>query len=158
MSKIKCAYYEGYLEQFISENRALFMRVGRSNCDIFETLDKYLSCRVFKEINKRQNPKYLNMSYLQLLEVLSYDDKFDWEQTIKKEDADVEILWWTGYVLTYFHWMFCVDFEDWLKYFSSKDVYKMYYPLHEASIEVAAQKLNEMYKFKKKKGEVKYVE
>lgn len=153
MPKKKRAYFVGYLEQFLSENRALYLEVADNDCDAFATLDAYLGCRVFKEINRRENPKYLNMSYFQLLEVLSYDDHFDWEHTTKKENVDREILWWTGYVITYFHWYFCIDFEDWLKYFSVKDVYNMYYPMHEASIQVSAEKLYEIYQRKKKDKE-----
>ena len=144
------SYPKVYLNDFMESNRSVFKKVSETLCDVILTLDTFLSSSVFYEICYRSNPKYLNMSYKQLLECLSYDDKFDWINTKPTgEEYDSYIMWWVGMILTHFQWKYRVDFRDWLKYFSVKDVYNMYYPLHEASVSVSADKLFEMYQYKK---------
>lgn len=143
-------YYEGYLEDFSENIARAFHIVSTSNCDTIQTLDKFLGSSVFQQIHHRSNPRYLNMSSEQLLECLSFDDKFDWTSTKPtKEIFDPYIMEWVGTILTYFQWAYSVDFTDWLKYFSVQDIYDAYYPLHEASYETSIEKLKEFYDIKK---------
>ena len=113
----------------------------------------FLNSSVFAEIHNRVNPKYLNMSYKQLIECIPYDDGFNWRETkpIKDEhEGDTYnkyIMEWVGTILTYFQWAYNIDFHDWLKYFSVKDIYYKYYHLHECSYIVTVQKLKEMYNY-----------
>lgn len=92
------------------------------------------------------------MSSKQLIECISYDDGFNWMDTAPtEEETDQNILAWVGSLLVYFQWKYKIDFRDWLKYFSTKDIYDMYYPLHEAAYEIAADKLWENYSYVKNK-------
>ena len=144
------SYPKIYLNDFMESNRSVFKKVSETSCDVILTLDTFLSSSVFYEICFRANPKYLNMSYRQLLECLSFDDGFDWKNTKPTgKEYDSYIMWWVGMILTHFQWKYRIDFRDWLKYFSVEDVYNMYYPLHEASVSVSADKLFEMYQYKK---------
>ena len=150
MYDCKESYPEMYLRSFTKSVRSVFEEVSENSCDVVEVLNRFLGSSVFREIYSRANPRYLNMGYRQLLECLSYDDKFDWINTKPTgEEYDSYIMWWVGMILTHFQWKYRVDFRDWLKYFSVKDVYNMYYPLHEASVSVSADKLFEMYQYKK---------
>ena len=150
MSNKKVSYSEMYLSDFTESVQSLFEVVARYSCDVIKTLDTFLGSSVFSEVYSRANPRYLNMGYKQLLDCLVYDDNFDWEKTKSTgKDYDSYIMWWVGMVLTHFQWKYRVDFIDWLKYFSVEDVYNMYYPLHEASISVASDKLYENYLYKK---------
>ena len=144
-----------YLSDFSDEVASAFRYVGNFGCDVFKTLDRLLSGTAFSEVHDRGNPKYLNMSYLQLLERVHAEDNFDWESTKAEQNLrlDKYILEWTAWVLVLFQWMYRVDFRDWLKYFSVKDVYNMYYPLHETSLENAASKLKYNYDYCKKNKE-----
>lgn len=146
----KHAYNELYLDDFTACVRSVFSVISEYDCDVFYVLDFFLGCVVFQEVNSRGNPKYLNMGYKQLIECISFDEGLDWKKTKKKEEVDEDILWWVGELLTRFQWRYSIDFRDWLKYSSVKDVYNMYYPLHEASYQVATEKLYEWYEYNKK--------
>lgn len=96
------------------------------------------------------------MGYLQLLETIEFEDSFDWKST-RLSDSDKEIdetiLLWEGKLLAYFQWKYRIDFQDWLKYESVKSVYDIFYTLHEASYDVASDKLYERYQYFKKTKE-----
>lgn len=155
-SDVKICYYEGYLDDFTIAMRSVFSVIAESYYDTFTVLDVFLSSIVFKEILERQNPKYLNMGYRQLLECISYDEGFDYKVT-KGEPKDEYILNWCGWVLSRFFWKYSIDFNDWLKYFSTEDVYNMFYPAHEASIDWTADLLMTNYKYAKEHKEFRDV-
>lgn len=53
-------------------------------------MDRFLGGTAFNEIYTRENPKYLNMSALQLLETMEFEDEFAWKKT-KQQPGDVDI-------------------------------------------------------------------
>lgn len=147
-------YSELYLDDFSEEVGYAFEFIASKKCDVFRTLDFFLQSSIFYEVYTRANPKYLNMSSRQLIECISYDDGFEWFKTTPiKEDIDIDpnIAEWLGNLITYFQWNYRIDFRDWLKYFSTRDIYNMYNPLHEASYQVASDKLAENYDYMMRK-------
>lgn len=151
----KTSYPKIYLEDFSkSIGYTFYLIAEKSNeCDVVRTLDFFLSSSVFQEIYNRANPMYLNKSPKQLIECISYDDGFEWYNTKPTgEEIDKYIMEWVGTLLAHFQWEYKIDFKDWLKYFSVRDIYNMYYPLHEASYQVASSKLMENYRYMKRKN------
>lgn len=144
-------YDGGYLCSTIDYVRGAFRIVSRTPCNVIETLDHFICCSCFWGY-LHANPRYLNMSSRQLLECLSYDDKFEWTETtsITNKEYDEYILWWVATLLVYFQWAYSIDFSDWRKYFSVQYVYDMFYPLHEASFQNACDRLYDLYTEKKK--------
>ena len=144
----KECYPQVYLKAFMEKIRSMFYLVGDTPCDVFTTLDVFLKSHAMYQIYEWGNWFYLNMSIPQLLECISYDEGFDWKNsTPTAEPVDPSVLWWVGMVLVQFQWEYKVDFRDWCTYFSAKDVYDMYYPLHEASLSNAASKLYAAYEY-----------
>ena len=140
-------YPEFYFEGFRKKLADLFYEVGCTSCNVFKTLDTFLVCKVFHDIGAWQVYGHLDKTIAQLLESVSFDEGFDWRNSEPTDDVDPTILWWVGLVIAQFHWEYCIDFKDWRKYFSVKDVYNMYYPLHEASLSNAASKLYTNYEY-----------
>ena len=123
LSQIDGCYPYFYLDTFSMAVASVFVAVVKGNRDTIRTLDTFLGSSVFSEIYSRANPRYLNMGYKQLLDCLVYDDGFDWENT----EFDYSFyspfqLYNIGIILTYFQWKYKIDFKDWLKYFSVKDM------------------------------------
>ncbi|MBR1453859.1 MAG: hypothetical protein IJ593_04370 [Lachnospiraceae bacterium] len=145
-------YYIGYLDYFAHQVGYAFEEMCKTPCNIYYVLDSFLAGSVFEAVHELGNPKYLNMSHRQLIECISYDDKLIWWETKPVEEVDWTIAWWVGNILAIFQWRYSIDFRDWLKYFSTKDVFNMYYPLHEASFQNASEKLYEMYRTSKRKN------
>lgn len=151
MVKGRTAYPKIYLPDFRENIAYLFKQVGETNCDAVATLTAMLKSRAFTSITEIGNPKYLNKSVRQLLEGLELDDNFKWRKTKRKEKLDPYILWWEGLLLEHFRWRYKIDFKDWLNYESIMSVYEAYYPLHEAGLDTASEKL--MYRYLYRKAE-----
>lgn len=136
-----------YLHEFTYSVGGAFQIVADTNCDVVTTLEALLAGFVFQQVHFRKSPIVLNSSPMQLLEYVSYDDSFDWKATKSPSDKtyDPEIMWWTGTLLAQYQWALGIDFVQWLKYFSVLDVYRLYYPLHEASFQNAVCKLQERF-------------
>lgn len=146
------SYPQIYLYRFAKRMFGVFTYPYDCGCNVFFTLDNFLNGSAYNDIYERVNPRYLNMSPLQLLETVSYDDKIDWESTKrdKNDRLDKYELGWTGKVLALFQWKYRIQFRDWLHYFSSQDIFNMFYPLHEASTEHAADVLKRNYDYARK--------
>lgn len=152
MVRGRTAYPKVYLADFRENIAYLFQQVGQTNCDVVATLTAMLKSRAFTSVTEMGNPKYLNQSVRQLLQGLELDDHFRWRKTKKKEDLDSAILWWEGLLLEHFRWRYKIDFKDWLNYESIMSVYDAYYPLHEAGLDTASEKLMYRYLYKKAKA------
>ena len=139
-------YNKLYLWDFIEAVKGVFVYICKQDCDVYTVLDHFLASSVFTSLTRvGTNPKVLNMSSAQLIEVMQNGDGYDWRSTEKKEDVDWTIADWVAMVLTFFHWRFSIDFRDWLKYLSTRDVFKWYYPLHECGLVVTSDKLYGAY-------------
>ncbi len=147
---MKPNYYDGYLDEVMDTLSYAFVLIVQTPCNKWIVMDKLLGGTAYNEIHTRENPKYLNMSPLQILETMEFEDSFAWKKTKQQpgdEDIDETIIEWVGNLLAYFQWKYSIDFRDWLKYESVQSIYNIYYPLHEASYDNAADKLYERYQY-----------
>ena len=140
-------YLRGFME--VMEDAAIY--IYYCDCDIFFTFDNLLNGTSFYEIYSRANPLYLNRFGRQLVDMVSFEDGVDWESTKRDESLPVDIyqMRWMAWVLTLAQWEYRIDFRDWLKYLSVQDVWEMFNPLHETSLQNAAKKLQECYDYAK---------
>lgn len=155
MNDMRHDYPECYRTHVMKTLSNIFVFIARSNCNRWDILNRAIGGTAFSEIHHRGNPKYLNMGYLQLLETIEFEDSFAWKSTQLSEadkEIDETILLWEGKLLAYFQWKYSIDFQDWLKYESVKSIYDIFYPLHEASYDVASDKLYERYQYFKQEN------
>lgn len=153
MSEENKAYPIEYLSDFIKSVAAVFVKIGKSPCNVEKVLNRFLASTIFEEVHTRGNFLYLNKSPRQLLECLTYDEEYDYLKELPDTSSlyEPDILYWTAEVLVRFQWYYNIDFREWLKYFSTQDVYDMFYPGHEASYQHMIELLKEKYDSKSHK-------
>ena len=88
------------------------------------------------------NPLYLNKTPKQILGEMGI--RIDSELQIS-EKYDEFILAWMADIYTYMQWKYAIPSEKIAGKIRPEDLYKKYYPLHEASIENAVDKLKKIY-------------
>ena len=135
------AYDEVYLDSMLKKHRYLFKLIGR-NCDAaFSIISRYLCCEYRKRMDEG-NPLYLNKTPKQILGEMGI--RIDSELQIS-EKYDEFILAWMADIYTYMQWKYAIPSEKIAEKIRPEDLYKKYYPLHEASIENAVDKLKKIY-------------
>lgn len=91
------------------------------------------------------NPLYLNKTPKQILGEMGI--RIDSELQIS-EKYDEFILAWMADIYTYMQWKYAIPSEKIAEKIRPEDLYKKYYPLHEASIENAVDKLKKFILYK----------
>lgn len=135
------AYDEVYLDSMLKKHRYLFKLIGRNCEDVFSVISRYLCCEYRKRMDDG-NPLYLNKTPKQILGEMGI--RIDSELQIS-EKYDEFILAWMADIYTYMQWKYSIPSEKIAEKILPEDLYKKYYPLHEASIENAVDKLKQIY-------------
>ena len=137
------AYDECYLDSMMKKPRYLFKLIGRY-CEhkAFEVINQYLCCEYRKRMDEG-NPLYLNKPPKQILGEMGI--KVGMISEIS-EIYDEFILEWMADVYTYMQWKYNIASREIEEKIKSEELYKKYYPLHEASIDNAVDKLKKIYK------------
>ena len=135
------AYDEVYLDSMLKKHRYLFKLIGRNCDDAFSVISLYLCCEYRKRMDEG-NPLYLNKTPKQILGEMGI--RIDSELQIS-EKYDEFILAWMADIYTYMQWKYAIPSEKIAEKIRPEDLYKKYYPLHEASIENAVDKLKKIY-------------
>lgn len=139
-------YPEIYLYTFAAEVGMAFEIVASNKCDTFLTMDYILTSHIFDSILDCKNPLFLNFISTDILSYMEYNERFDWKKTRFKGKGDDEyVANWTGKVLTYYQWAYRINFQHFIEYMSSEDVYNMFYPLHEAPMTKAIDIVKDNY-------------
>ena len=137
----KTAYDMCYYDSMISKNRYLFKLIARNTDEPFRVIEDYMKSD-YRRAMDRGNPLYLNKTPKQILGSLGI--RIDSEAGIN-EKYDEFILEWMADVYTYMQWKYNLKSEDIADRINPGDLYKKYSPLHEASVENAAEKLRKIY-------------
>ncbi|WP_373103020.1 hypothetical protein [Blautia obeum] len=135
------AYDEVYLDSMLKKHRYLFKLIGRNCEDAFSVISCYLCCEYRKRMDEG-NPLYLNKTPKQILGEMGI--RIDSELQIS-EKYDEFILAWMADIYTYMQWKYAISSEKIAEKILPEDLYKKYYPLHEASIQNAVDKLKQIY-------------
>lgn len=135
------AYDECYLDSMFQKGRYLFKLIARNSDDVFDLITKYMKSD-YRRLMDGGNPLYLNKTPKQILGAMEIKIH-NWD--VISEEYDEFILEWMADIYTYMQWKYSYLSGEIVKAISPKELYKKYYPLHEASIEIGVEKLNEIY-------------
>lgn len=135
------AYDECYLNGMLQKHRYLYKLIGRNCEDVFGTILKYMSGNYRYQMDTG-NPLFLNKTPKQILR--NMDVILD-EAAAMCEKYDEFILEWMADIYTYMQWKYNLLSSDIVDKINPKELYHMYYPLHEASIENGTEKLKKRF-------------
>ena len=135
------AYDECYLDMMIKKGRYLFKLIARNCDDIFPVITDYMKSD-YREYMDMGNPLYLNKTPKQILGNMGIrinvmaDISDTWDEFI---------LEWMSDIYTYLQWNYGLFSSEIGEKIKPEELYKKYYPLHEASISNASGKLMKIY-------------
>lgn len=136
------AYDECYLDMMIQKTRFLFRLMARNKLDVFRTITDYMEGE-YRRYMDMGNPLYLNKTPKQILGEMGY--RINMKADLSRE-YDEMILDWTADIYVYMQWKYAVWSADIVKKVKPEELYKMYYPLHETSVENGCEKLMKRFR------------
>ena len=136
------AYDECYLDSMIKKHRYLFKLIGRyCENNAFTVIKTYLCCDYRKRMDEG-NPLYLNKTPKQILGEMGIRVELVSEISDRYDEF---ILEWMADIYTYMQWKYEIPSRLISDKIKPDDLYTKYYPLHEASLENAVEKLVKIY-------------
>ena len=135
------AYDECYLDSMLQKHRYLYKLIGRNFEEVFSVITQYMNGQYRKNMDEG-NPLFLNKTPKQILGNMGFQVDLDAEIS---ENYDEFILEWMADIYTYMQWKYNLQSSDIVKKIHPKELYSMYDPLHETSIENGAEKLKSRY-------------
>lgn len=135
------AYDDCYLECMIQKHRYLFKLIARSCEDVFAVIEAYMN-NEYRKYMDMGNPLYLNKTPKQILGNMGICADLD---AAISEIYDEFILEWMADIYTYMQWNYSLSSSSIAEKIRPKELYSMYYPLHETSIENGVEKLKKRY-------------
>ena len=135
------AYDECYLNSMLQKHRYLYKLIARNCEDAFDIIVQYMNGDYRRNMDQG-NPLFLNKTPKQILKSMniSIDENAEISETY-----DEFILEWMADIYTYMQWNYNLSSEWIVKKIEPEELYSMYYPLHETSIENAAEKLKKRF-------------
>ena len=137
------AYDECYLDSMLQKHRYLYKLIVRNCEDAFDVITEYMNGQYRKNMDAG-NPLYLNKTPKQILGSMGIQVNLD---APISETYDEFILEWMADLYTYMQWKYDFSSSDIVKKLPPKELYSMYFPLHEASIEKGVEKLKKRFEF-----------
>lgn len=137
----KMAYDICYYDSMIQKNRYLFKLIVRNTNEPFQVIRDYMKSDYRKAMD-RANPLYLNKTPKQILGGMGIKIKSESEIS---EKYDEFILEWMSDIYTYLQWKYNLKSEEIVDKISPEELYSIYSPLHEASLENGVEKIKKIY-------------
>lgn len=131
------AYDESYLDMMFQKTRFLFRLMARNKLDVFKVITAYMTGD-YRKYMDMGNPLYLNKTPKQILGDMGYRINMSAELSM---DYDEMILDWMADIYVYMQWKYVLWSAEIVEKIKPEELYKMYYPLHEASIANGCEKL-----------------
>lgn len=131
------AYDKIYLDSMMQKHRYLFRLIGRNFDDAFSIIETYMNSD-YRRYMDMGNPLYLNKTPKQILG--SLDLSFDIHAEISW-NYDEFILDWMSDIYNYFQWKYAIPSSKIVSHIPPEQLYRMYHPLHEASLDNGVEKL-----------------
>lgn len=135
------AYDECYLDMMFQKTRFLFKLIARNRLDVFSVITDYMR-GLYRKYMDMGNPLYLNKTPKQILGDLGYRVDMNADLSL---DYDEMILEWMADIYVYMQWRYKLWSARIVETVKPETLYKMYYPLHEASITNGCEKLMKRY-------------
>lgn len=135
------AYDECYLDSMLQKHRYLYKLIGRNCKNAFSVITEYMNGDYRRNMDQG-NPLFLNKTPKQILSKMgiSIDDTAP-----ISENYDEFILEWMADIYTYMQWRYNLPSAGIVAKIQPKELYAMYYPLHETSIENGVEKVLKRY-------------
>lgn len=137
----KTAYDMSYYDSMIQKTRYLFKLIARNAGEPFQVIRSYMKSDYHKAMD-RGNPLYLNKTPKQILGEIGIKTNSGSEIS---EKYDEFILEWMADVYTYMQWKYNLKSEEIVDKINPEELYSIYSPLHEASLENGAEKIKKIY-------------
>lgn len=141
------AYDECYLDMMFQKTRYLFKLIARNELNVFSVIRDYMKDD-YRKYMDMGNPLYLNKTPKQILGNMGYRIKMDTDICLQYDEM---ILEWMADIYVYMQWKFGLWSAEIVDKILPEELYKMYYPLHEASVTNACEKLVEKTGFQDRK-------
>lgn len=135
------AYDVCYLDSMLQKHRYLFKLIARNCENVFHVITEYFNSD-YRTYMDKGNPLYLNKTPKQILGNMGI--KIDMNADIS-EKYDEFILEWMADIYVYLQWKYNLASREIVEKIKPEELYKKYYPLHEASLENGAEKLKKIY-------------
>ena len=146
------AYNKMYLDSNMNLHRLLFFDfMNNKEYDFFSLIDTYMQTSEIRAKMDIGNWSALNKGDKQLLNSIDYTRCKKNSQN--NSNIDYFIMHWMADIYSMFQWMYAISSADINKRIPSKEMYKIYYPLHEASHKIACEKIYETYFIQNKQPE-----
>lgn len=137
----KTAYDRCYYDSMVQKTRYLFKLIARNTSEPFQVIRNYMKSDYRKAMDCG-NPLYLNKTPKQILGEMGIKINFESE---RNEKYDEFILEWMADIYTYMQWKYNLKSEEIADKINPEELYRIYSPLHEASLENGAEKLRKIY-------------
>ena len=145
------AYNELYLDGNIELHRLLFLEfMENKEYDYFSLVDAYMQTSEIRARMDIGNPIALCKGDIQLL------NSIDYEVCIKdahnNPNVDYFIMHWMADIYCLFQWTYDMFSQEINRVIPAKELYRIYFPLHETSLKNACEKIYDIYFVKKVKS------
>ncbi len=131
------AYDIIYLDSMKTKIRYLFKLIARNCQEVFAVITQYMECE-YREYMDMGNPLYLNKTPKQILGKMGWS--IDPEAGISR-DYDEFVLEWMADIYTCMQWKYGIPSKELVNKIRPEELYGLYDPLHEASLENGMDKL-----------------
>lgn len=140
------AFPKEYLEPLMGLTRYAFIKWNRENISVFDAIDEYLVNSKIRRGMDKGLPPYLNKGVNQVVNSINKE-----KCTKDKEQILDSIVYFLADIYTYMQWKYNLSSSEICKVLSSRELAKMYGPLHEMGINKACERLYNHYFVQEKK-------
>ena len=138
------AYNELYLKSNIELHRLLFLDFTKNkDFDFFSLVDAYMQTSKIREGMDKGSPKELNKGDKQLLNSIDYSKCI--KDAHNNKVIDYGIMHWMADIYCQFQWYYKISSKEINYKIPSKELYRIYFPLHETSEKNACEKIYQIY-------------
>ena len=137
---VTVAYTKEYLVPTMDLVRLVFIQMNESNdLDIWQQIDAYMRTSNIRIGMDQGLQGALDTGWKQIY------NSVDMTGINAGEKTDDIMLHWIADIYTYWQWRYCVTSKEISEKCDAKMLSKLYYPLHEASIQCACRKLQKRF-------------
>ena len=141
------AFPKEYLEPLMGLTRYAFIKWNRESISVFDAINEYLMNSKIRQGMDKGLPPYLNKGVNQVV------NSIDKEKCTKDEEQVLDsVVYFLADVYTYMQWKYNLPSSEICKVLPSKDLAKLYGPLHEMGINKTCERLHNRYFTEKEKG------
>lgn len=146
------AYDVSWLKSNMDLTRLVFHHfLDNTEYDAFSLVDAYMQT---SEVRSKMDICNIPAMYKGDKQVYnSIDKSVCFPCTGKNDTLSLDIFYWMADIYPMFQWIFAIPSKDINAKVPARELYHIFYPLHEASLKIACEKIHEAYWEKGKKSQ-----